>query len=351
MNILMIGPHKNKIKGGISTVIENYTNSKYLNDINIYNLHTVALGNKVNKLIYCFFAILKTIYLLLFKKIDIVHIHTASGNSFIRKKIFINIACIFKKPIILHIHGGGFEEYYLSKLKTNENIKITNALNKCSTIIVLSNGWVKKIKNMTNTNIEVLHNSVEQTARNCYDIYSKQIIFIGRLEEEKGIYDLIEAAKLVVKEYKDIVFTICGDGDLYKVKKVIKEYNLNDNFNLLGWVDKSRIEEELRKSLLLILPSYKEAMPMCILESMSYGVPVISTNVGSIPEVILPDKNGELFYPGDINNLVYLIKKLIVNDEIRSRYSSNSYELIKKEYDVEFNHNKLRKIYEKINNK
>lgn len=345
MNILMVGPHKDKIKGGISTAIKSYSESEFLQEFNIYNLHTVSVGNKLNKIFYCIYSILKMMYYLVFKKIDLIHIHTASGNSFIRKSIFVRIGSFFNKKILLHIHGGGFEDFYKEKLSLNKNSKISNILDKCSYIIVLSDGWEKKLKNMTSSKIIVISNSVEAQKINHYDLLSKQITFIGRVEEEKGIYDFIESARDIISDLKDIKFTICGGGDLENIKSIILNYGIEDKFNILGWVDRERIQAELKKSMIFVLPSHKEAMPISILEAMSYGVPIISTKVGSIPEFIKEGENGELFNPKDINSLTILIKKLIESKGLRRIYSEKNFTDIKINYSNKITHEKIKNLY------
>ncbi|MDU7968002.1 MAG: glycosyltransferase, partial [Paeniclostridium sordellii] len=152
-------------------------------------------------------------------------------------------------------------------------------------------------------------------------------------------------AKELVKDDNSIRFTICGDGELEKTKQLIQKYNLQDKFELLGWVNKSEVERELKDTMIFILPSYKEAMPMAILEAMSYGVPTIATNVGSIPEVIKDMENGRTFVPGNVKNLVNITKEMIDNKNLRENYSNKSFRDIKENYSNEVNHNKIKKLY------
>lgn len=347
MNILMVGPHKDKVQGGISTVINEYTTSKYLKEFNIENIHTVIPGNKIKKILYGLNSMAIMIYFLAFKNIDIVHIHTASGKSFFRKSIFINLSKKFNKKVILHIHGGAFEEVYLSSNKKHKN-KISESLNKCDKIIVLSESWKNKVKNMTNSEIVVVNNSIESKKENLYNIKSKNIIFIGRIEKDKGIFDFLEMAKEVSANNKNIDFIICGDGNLDEVSSKIKAYNLEDRVKTLGWISKNQIEEQLKKSMIFTLPSYKEAMPMSILEAMNLGVPIISTNVGSIPEVIEDNINGKLFTPGNIKGFIKNVEDMISNENQRKEYSENSFNIIKEKYSNKYNHQKIKEVYKTI---
>ena len=344
MNILMVGPHKDKVNGGMSTVIKEYTNSKYLKEFNIQNIHTVVPGSKVKKILYGLKSMIVMSYYLAFKKIDLVHIHTASGKSFFRKSMFIKIANKFNKKIILHIHGGAFEDVYLNADSSIKE-KITQNLNKCKKIVVLSEAWKSKIEKMTDSEIVVINNSVNVNEDNNYNIDSKKILFIGRIEKDKGVFDFIEMAKELVKNDDSIRFTICGDGELEKTKQLIGKYNLQDKFELLGWVSKAEVERELKDTMIFILPSYKEAMPMAILEAMSCGVPTIASNVGSIPEVIKDMKNGRTFVPGDIKSLVNITKEMIENQNLRENYSRKSFKDIKENYSNEVNHKKIKDLY------
>ncbi|GAA0861339.1 glycosyltransferase family 4 protein [Paraclostridium tenue] len=344
MNILMVGPHKDKVNGGMSTVIKEYTNSNYLKEFDIKNIHTVVPGSKVKKILYGLNSMVVMSYYLAFKKIDLVHIHTASGKSFFRKSIFIKIANKFNKKIILHIHGGAFEDVYLSA-DDSTKYKITQNLNKCEKIVVLSKAWKNKIEKMTDSEIVVINNSVNVNEDNSYNVNSKKILFIGRIEKDKGIFDFIEMARELVQNDDSIKFTICGDGELEQTKQLIEKYNLQDKFELLGWVSKQEVERELKDTMIFILPSYKEAMPMAILESMSCGVPTIATNVGSIPEVIKDMENGRTFVPGDIKNLVNITKEMIENQKLRENYSNKSFKDIKENYSNEVNHKKLKDLY------
>ena len=198
---------------------------------------------------------------------------------------------------------------------------------------------------MTDSEIVVINNSVNVNEDNSYNVNSKKILFIGRIEKDKGIFDFIEMARELAQNDDSIKFTICGDGELEQTKQLIEKYNLQDKFELLGWVSKQEVERELKDTMIFILPSYKEAMPMAILESMSCGVPTIATNVGSIPEVIKDMENGRTFVPGDIKNLVNITKEMIENQKLRENYSNKSFKDIKENYSNEVNHKKLKDLY------
>ena len=157
--------------------------------------------------------------------------------------------------------------------------------------------WLKKY---VDNEITVLHNSVIVPSTNYYSNDSNNIVMLGRLEERKGTYDLLEVINDIVKKYENIKFVLAGDGDLERLDKKIKQLEIpQNNIEVLGWIDSNKRHELLKDCLIYVLPSYNEGMPMSVLEAMSYGIPCISTNVGSIPSVIENNNNGIIINPGD----------------------------------------------------
>lgn len=87
---------------------------------------------------------------------------------------------------------------------------------------------------------------------------------------------------------------------------------------------------------------------MSILETMSYGIPNVTTNVASIPEVVFDGKNGYLIEPGDVTALAEKLKDLILNDEKRSVFSNNAHELISNEFSLETHLEKIKRNVQKL---
>ncbi len=347
MNVLMIGPDREKIKGGMSSVIKNYIDSKLSEEINIIPISTVSGGNKIGKIFTFINSYMKTFYNLAFKGIDITHIHVASRNSFIRKSYYIRLAKRLNSKIVIHMHGGQFDKFYWNESNDRRKKHITNILNKADVVIALGERWEKSIKEYCDSEIVVIPNSINVNKINLYNKNSNNILFIGRLEKDKGIYDLINAFKKVVSNIENINLILAGDGEKEKVNNILEKYGLTKNVVLKGWVNKDEIDRLLGEASLFLLPSYDEGMPISILEAMSFGVPIISTNVGSIPEVIT-DENGILINPGDVDKLSDSIEFLFKDENLRNKISNNNYKKIIEEYNTEINNNKLLNLYKEI---
>lgn len=149
------------------------------------------------------------------------------------------------------------------------------------------------------------------------------IVFVGRLADGKGIFDLLKAVQGLGDK---VHLTIIGDGELKNdLKAYVELNNLNTFVKFTGnkpWGEE--LFKELSRKDVLILPSYSEGLPLVILEAMSMGLPVIASEVGGIPEIVKDKKNGLLFRPGDITTLKEHICCLQKNPNLYKNLSKNA---------------------------
>lgn len=344
----MIGPDFKKLKGGMSTVIKNYIDFTKGSTVEIIPISTVSVGGKIKKSILFINSYLKGLYFLLIKDIDIVHVHMASRTSFYRKALYIKLAKFFKKKIVIHLHGGEFDKFYWQESTPLQREKISYIFNSAHAIIALGDIWEKRIQKYCDTKVCIIPNGVETNNKNLYNEKSNTIAFLGRLEQGKGIFDLLEVSKNICEKYPNIKFVLGGSGDEEAIKQIINEYNLREKVILKGWLSKKDIDSLLEDTLIYFLPSYNEALPVSILEAMSFGIPIISTNVGSIPELVINDENGIITQPGDINEMIKAFEYLIPNNNIRLKISDNNYNKINACYSIKQNIQKLIEIYEDL---
>ncbi|MBL4932626.1 glycosyltransferase family 4 protein [Clostridium paridis] len=348
MNILMIAPHPKKVLGGMSTVINNYYSSNLKDKVNIKHISTTIGGNKLTKMTYFLISLLRVLIVLLTKKIDIVHIHSAARGSFIRKSYFVTLSKIFGKKVVFHMHGGAFHQYYLNECDDKKRNYISKILNKCDVVIALGDEWKEKISGYCDSEVVVLHNAIDIPGTNQFSNDSTYITLLARLEEDKGTFDILKVVKEVCSEFPYVKFVFAGSGDANVVKQKADELGISQYINVLGWIDHNKRDEILKNTIIYLLPSYYEGMPMSILEAMSYGVPVISTNVGSIPTVVKDYKNGFIIEPGNINDLKKYILLLLNDEKLRSVMSNENYRLVSENYNIENNVNKLFEIYTRL---
>ena len=349
LKILMIGPGR-KSQGGMATVINNYYDAGLDKKVNIKFISTMEEGSKLKKIFVLLKALL--IYILTFN-FDILHVHMSSRTSFYRKSIFINISKFFGKNVIIHMHGSEFKEFYDNECNESKQKYIRHIFSKVDKVIALSEEWADYLKKICDEEkIQVIYNSVTVPPKELSKNYQKNIIlFLGRLGKRKGIYDLIDIIPDLIKEDKKIIFNILGDGEIDDVRNLCIKRGLSNNVKVFGWLIGEEKEKLMRESTIFTLPSYNEGMPMSILEGMSYGLPIVSTNVGGISKQVINYENGFLISAGDKQMLKDSLIKLIKSESLKKRMGDKSFEIVNQKFNINNVMTELLELYENIDRK
>ena len=154
------------------------------------------------------------------------------------------------------------------------------------------------------------------------------MIFLGRIGERKGVFDLLDAVVGVQDDCRGKArFYIGGDGDTAKLKNSIAEGAVADLVEFIGWVSGEQKEELLERSHVMILPSYNEGLPISLLEAMSYGMPLISTHVGGIANILTDGENGFVVEPGNAKQIGLAITKYIDKPGLVNLHGQKSFQL------------------------
>jgi len=251
----------------------------------------------------------------------------------------------------LHIHGGNFKKFYEIECSQIKKQFINKYLNMVDHIIVLSNEWKKFFSNIVAIEkITVIHNGVAIPTDINKDFNNHNIFFMGRICYEKGVFDLIEVFKKIHYLYPDSVLNICGNDDKGELKNIIIKSELEKAVNILGWIKDQKKEEQLINNSIFVLPSYIEAMPMSILEAMSYYNYVISTNVGDIPSVLENGKCGVIIQPGDKATLFNELNDILSESSIdkKKEIAISGRKKVEKDFNLFNNIKKTNKIYETL---
>lgn len=348
-HVLTIGPNYKNHRGGIGAVIEIY--SKYFEQFQF--LPTQTEGNGLKKMLFLIRFLFKYCFKLLLKReIRIVHIHGGSNVSFYRKFLCFFIAkYIFRKKVVYHIHGGEFHLFFdKSNIASRKLIRFF--IEETDLIICLSKKWEKFFTaNFKPKSIYILPNIIDFPSRDLSISKTSKIItflFLGLVCSNKGIFDLLKVISDDLEFYKGKArLIIGGNGDVPKLLEVIKKYNLNEVVSYLGWIKNEEKIRCLQKADIYILPSYNEGLPISILEAMSYGKPIISTDVGGIPEIVIPGRNGILVEPGNLKQLKEAVNCCINNFDTLQEFGKES-KLIVEKYFPNSVIKKLMAIYRTI---
>lgn len=342
--VLMLGPGRD-VMGGISTVVNSYYKLGLDKEVELRYVSSMEDGSKLKKLAVAFNSYIE--FSRHIKEYDIVHVHMAAQASFIRKSFFVKKAKKVGKKIIIHQHSADFDDFYFKQSDEKKQNQIKKIFAMADAIIVLSEEWAKFFgDNICDPKkIIVLHNGVIIPDYVKEDYTDRNVLFLGRLGERKGSYDLLKAIPAILKEVPDAHFYLGGDGDIDQSQIIIDENGLSAHVELLGWVRDGEKEEYLKKCSTFILPSYHEGMPMSVLEAMSYGLATISTNVGGIPQIIENRANGIRIDAGDIVAINDNLVAILSNSTLRSKYGKAAYQTIRKKFNAEGNIDRMVEIY------
>ncbi len=145
-----------------------------------------------------------------------------------------------------------------------------------------------------------------------------EALFVGSLIKRKGLHDLINA--LADEDFRRVRLTVVGEG-IYEpeLKALAHDLGVEPRIKWLGGLPQGEVAELMRKSDLLCLPSYMEGRPNVVNEAMASGIPVISTTIGGIPDMVVKGETALLFPPGDVEALRICLKRLVHDSELRIR--------------------------------
>lgn len=333
-------------KGGMVSVVKNYLDYDQWDNIKITFVPTHFDTNKYLLILYFAVRFLQIWCAVTFMHYDIAHLHVAERGSFWRKRFLMRFFHRHGIKVVLHHHGAEFEDFF-ANCNENQKRKIIETLNEADVNIVLSERLISMIKSKAPlSKVEVLYNAVKTYPNNPYSLSARNVLFLGRLGERKGVFDLLKAIKRIDQIIpEEVMFYLCGDMGEEVVENRVKEFGISHRIGRVGWIDGEKKQEILRNTMINCLPSYHEGLPMTILETMALGIPNISTNIASIPEVIQNGKNGFLIQAGDVTTLSERLSQLINNDALRLLLSKESFDLIRSKFSLEEHVHKLKMIY------
>ena len=250
---------------------------------------------------------------------DIIHAHDMRAS-------FVVSRCAKKIPFISHIHNNAFDSraislksiaYLLAGLKAKHIFWVSDSSFKGYKF----HGFFKKkssiLYNMINGN------ALYQKMQEDNNTYRYDVTYLGRLTYPKNPQRLIEVLAKVIQKKPDIKVAIVGTGELEEeTKNLTKELKIENNIDFLGFL--SNPYKILYNSKVMLMTSRWEGTPMCALEAMALGVPIVRTPVDGLKELIEEGENG--FLSNDDDLLADRIYSLLMDNDLQKRFSAKEQE-------------------------
>lgn len=357
-------------RGQISQIdLKRLSNFEIYNGIKIY---------RVNNNLFGFFIFLKTILLFFRSKFDLIYSTDFWGIYAVILKI------IFRVRLVHHIHGyqeicpNGlllykhdclkhsiktcYQKCEYSIIKHIMNRFIYNIIWFFSDILIFVSNAVKNvylnIRNFPKRKSIVIHNGIPINKSSI--IYKKKdlidlnldfdddlLLFVGRLIPHRDLYKVIQNFLILLNRIKKLKLIIVGAGpELQKLKRETDRLNLNKYIIFTGILTGEALEKVLSICNLLIMPIiFPEPFSTVVLESMSYGCPVITFNTGGMPEIIDNMKDGYLIEPYDWKTFFEKIPEILSNKKELEIIRRNAINKIRSKFNIELQAKKLNKLY------
>jgi glycosyltransferase involved in cell wall biosynthesis len=292
-------------------------------------------------------------------RIDIVHLQGTSHDlSFIGNWLSVLAAKTFRAKVLWHIHDDFSDEkvifpgknvltkqFFYFLIKSADILGVLSEQNKSTIEMKHKRDNVVIIPPCVSiSNRSVVHNQDVKT--------EFVILYVGWLVKDKGIFDLLQIAEKLNDSSIDVKFIVLGTGMSDKetnlVKQKVEDYNLSKIFKLKGIVLGDEKENYFKHSNVFISPTYWDAFPMVIIEAMAFGLPIITTNVGGIPEIIGTDGSAVFHKPGDIDGMTNSIIRLMKNKELCKEMGTKNKIRFVQNFHLEIVSQKTVDIYNKL---
>ena len=251
-----------------------------------------------------------------FEKIkpDIIHAHDMRA-SYMAAKVCGRI------PVISHIHNNGFDARKLSKktlgfLWASRKINHIFWVSKSAASDFFFNKFVSAKSSVLPNIIDLV--KLRSRAAEAKESDTYDVVFLGRMQYPKNPMRFVDIINILKSKYPSVKAAIIGQGDQRELtEQKIKDYKLEDNVHLLGFL--SNPMEILRKAKALVMTSFWEGTPMCSLEALGLGTPVVSTPVDGLKDIIVNEDNGYLSDSDE--ELANQLYKILTNKDYYSKLS------------------------------
>lgn len=329
--ILMVGMHLTKTRGGITTLTASILNSSLRQDYDfIYIASQAEEFGKIRKALLALSAIIRFVGSCLWTRPGLIYVHLGSNASLYRESIFILLAKLFGKRVLTHFHAGDIDEYFPRQPAIGKRFILT-ALSISDTVIAVSVESATQLRRICKKiNLCLIPNTIDTSVFDAAGSSPREdrpgplrLLFVGAVGKLKGEIDLIKALSILKKKGLDLKVSFIGY-DAETLAPICHSHGVFEFVECLGPVSMQDRISYFEQADIFVLPTYAEAMPLSVIEAMAAGLPIISTTVGGIPEIVANGKEGYLVPAGDIIALAENIGLLVGNKEVRIKMGKNA---------------------------
>jgi len=339
--VLMVGMHLSKTRGGITTLTADILNSELDREYDFRYVASQAEDFGIHrKLLQALTAVIRFLWISLFERPKLVYVHIGSNASLYRESVFVLLAKLMGRPVVAHFHAGDIDNYFPRQSELGKRY-IRFAVGLSDTIIAVSTESARQLSQLNaGLNISIIPNAIDTAAfDDCMRPSVKpngdepvRLLFVGAIGKLKGEKDLIDALVIIRKKGFNVKASFLGYG-AENLAAYCRKRRVADLLDHLGPVPMEERISFYQQADIFVLPTYAEAMPISVIEAMAAGLPVVSTPVGGIPELIHDGEEGLLCPSGDVNALAEKIMCLVSDHQRRTEMGTKGRKRVREQMD------------------
>ncbi len=293
-------------------------------------------------------------------KYHFVHIHS-SDPVFLGTTIFMLLSRLAGVKILLHVHGTDWTSFY-SEARLFKKFYTRIGLELPTKIVVLYQLWVDKIRELRpNADVRILRNFVHdqdppsareiEEARQSLGVTKENfvVLTVGSVGKNKGSFEILKAVPKVISQDNSIRFILLGGeekpGNMAQLTVIVKEQELGSWVQLTGELEREKVPAFLGLADIFLLPSFWEGMPVTIIEAMRSGLPIISTPVAGIPDMIENGVSGLLINPGSPDEIAEAVLLLKQDKALRDKLAAGAKARFEEKFEFSKGIEEIRVLY------
>jgi glycosyltransferase involved in cell wall biosynthesis len=306
----------------------------------------------IKKTLFVLLSIFRIAFTILRDRPHIIHVFTCSYWGYWRNWIYILVGKLLGRKTIFHLLGA--IDIFYEEVGETQKKWLRTSLNSADEYLVQSPELRRWVEQYSARPVRSLWNGIyldqiapkEESSPQFITPSSKPVgITIGGLGKNKGAAELIQAIEQLKAVDVDLDWVFVGGGDVANYRALVEARGLAENIRFTGVISEAEKWQYLHHADLFCLPSYAEGQPISILEAMAVGLPIISTAVGSITEVVRDGIDGYIIPPVDIDLLAGRIKELVETPEKCREMGQNAQQVAEERHDIHTLFENMTSVY------
>jgi glycosyltransferase involved in cell wall biosynthesis len=274
---------------------------------------------------------------------DAVLLFVAVGGSIVEKGAMAWYSRLRGVPVIMFPRGGSVIDDCRDSSFTR--LWVSWSFRGARKIVCQSESWQRFAIGMLGfapTNVTVIRNWTATrelleigASRVASQDLAVRLLFLGWLDREKGVFELIEACRRLASSRR-FTLEIAGEGNAsVEARALVARHELSERVRFRGWLRGQDLRQALSAADVLVLPSWAEGLPNAMVEAMSARLALVVTAVGAIPELITDRRSGMLVEPRNVDSLTRALDEVIADGGLRDRLAREAYQIAMRDFEVE----------------